>query len=196
LRSPIPRIFEPTGKTLPDTHSPKIAVAASRIGGMGVFALAPIMKGDVVHDMGGEVITLATCIARIALGRLNIDDPLPVGNYTFLQLDRFSNRFNHACEPNAGLRRASQMIALTSIAAGQEITFDYSTTMRRNFYSRWWSMPCNCGAATCRRKIGDVRTIPHERLSAYIKAGSLQDFIVASLGQEALAAQAAASRPS
>jgi hypothetical protein len=42
-------------------------------------------------------------------------------------------------------------------------------------------MPCNCGSPTCRREIGDVRSVPPQHLQKYLRAGALQDFILASL---------------
>ncbi|MEQ1613872.1 MAG: SET domain-containing protein-lysine N-methyltransferase, partial [Hyphomicrobiaceae bacterium] len=135
-----------------------VDVATSAIGGQGVFASAPIAKGAVIHQMGGETVGLATCIVRIATRQLSIDDPLPIGRFTFIALDTFSNRFNHSCAPNALLRGKAELFAIRDIAAAEEITFDYSTTLRRMFYSRLWRMPCNCGAASCRRFVSDVLT--------------------------------------
>jgi hypothetical protein len=47
--------------------------------------------------------------------------------------------------------------------------------------SELWRMPCNCGSPTCRREIGDVRSVPPQHLQKYLRAGALQDFILASL---------------
>jgi uncharacterized protein len=167
-----------------------VAVAASSIGGQGVFANMPIAKGDVIHQMGGAEVNLATCIVRIATRQLRIDDPLPVGRFNYIVLDTFSNRFNHSCAPNALLRKTTELFAIRDIAAGEEITFDYSTTLRRMFYSRLWRMPCNCGAPRCRHFISDVTTIPRDRLRHYIQVGGLQAFIRAELGDDVCAAEA------
>jgi hypothetical protein len=165
-----------------------LAVARSAIGGQGVFAVSAVPQGTVIHLMGGERVGFIECVARIATGRLGIDDPLPIGRRTFIVLDQFSNRFNHSCAPNALLRHEAELFAIEDIAAGREITFDYATTLRRSFYSRAWRMPCNCGAATCRPFISDVATIPIEQLYRYIRVGGLQDFIRADLGHKVYAA--------
>jgi hypothetical protein len=169
---------------------PDVAVAMSPIGGQGVFANAPIARGAVIHQMGGETVDLPACVARIVTRRVSIDDPLPIGRFTYIILDAFSNRFNHSCAPNALLRGRAELFAIRDIAAGEEITFDYSTTLRRSFYSWAWRMPCNCGAPNCRHVIGDVGTIPALELRGDIRAGGLQDFIRAELPDEVRNAEA------
>jgi len=42
-------------------------------------------------------------------------------------------------------------------------------------------MPCGCRAPTCRKTIGDIRTISDQQVQRYLRAGALQDFIVDSL---------------
>jgi uncharacterized protein len=160
----------------------KIAVFDSDIRGKGVFATAPISVGETIHHMGGTRLGLAACVWRIATRQVNFDDPLPITAKTFLILDEFSNRFNHSCAPNAALRKSGEMFALTAITPDQEITFDYSTTMRRSYYSRLWTMPCNCGAPTCRHSIGDIGTVPIAQRATYFAAGALMDFMLVGIG--------------
>ena len=154
-----------------------LAVGSSGISGRGVFTEEPIGKGQMIHRMGGERVSLFVCAARIALGRVRMDDPLPIRKYEYLVLDDFSIYFNHSCAANAGLVKESDLVALADIAPGEEITFDYSLTMRRSFYSRLWSMPCGCRAASCRGWVGDIRSVPVQHLRRYVEAGVLQDFI-------------------
>jgi SET domain-containing protein len=154
-----------------------LAVKSSGISGRGVYTEDPIRKGQMIHRMGGERVSLLVCAARIALGRVRLDDPLPIRKYEYLVLDDFSLCFNHSCAANAGLVKESDLVALVDIAPGEEITFDYSLTMRRSFYSRFWSMPCGCRAGACRGWVGDIRSVPLEHLRRYVEAGALQDFI-------------------
>jgi hypothetical protein len=87
------------------------------------------------------------------------------------------------------------LVALTDISLGEEITFDYSMTVRPSLYTTFWKMPCNCGTPLCRKKIGDVRSVPLQHLQKYLNAGALQDFILASLKvRETRVPDAAASR--
>ena len=54
-------------------------------------------------------------------------------------------------------------------------------TVRPSLYTILWKMPCNCRAPLCRKKIGDVLSVPAQHLQKYLDAGALQDFILASL---------------
>lgn len=82
---------------------------------------------------------------------------------------------NHSCEPNAGVVDDTVLIALRDIAPGEEITFDYSTTMSEQLET----MQCLCGQATCRRVIGDFHDLPRAVKDRYLAARLVQQFIVA-----------------
>ena len=56
---------------------------------------------------------------------------------------------NHSCNPNAGIIGRRRLIAIRDIAAGEEIRFDYSTTMDEDL----WTMECKCGEAACRHVV-------------------------------------------
>lgn len=75
---------------------------------------------------------------------------------------RIDDLINHSCVPNAGLRFTSDglwLVAIRSIAAGEEIAWDYSTTLAESN----WHMICQCRSAQCRRVIGNFATLPPER---------------------------------
>lgn len=156
----------------------KLAVRDSGISGRGVFAEQDIRRGERIYRLGGERVSLLQCIGRVATGSVRMDDPLAIGKYTYIVLDDFSVRFNHSCEANAGIVGESDLVALVDIPRGQEVTFDYSLTVRPTVFTLLWRMPCQCGAASCRGTIGDIRSVPQERLRRYVKAGALQDFIL------------------
>ncbi|GAA4779830.1 hypothetical protein GCM10023219_29690 [Stakelama sediminis] len=74
----------------------------------------------------------------------------------------YDDLVNHSCDPNAGLRFTDKgvlLIALRDIAAGDEITWDYSTTLAENN----WHMICQCRSEQCRRVIGNFSTLSPER---------------------------------
>ncbi len=57
----------------------------------------------------------------------------------------FDDFFNHSCDPNSGLKFESErviLIAIKDIKKGEEITWDYSTTMDEDE----WKMDCLCGS--------------------------------------------------
>jgi hypothetical protein len=159
----------------------RLTVKASPINGRGVFAEDDIRQGQLVHRMGGRRVSLVRCVWEVATGAIRIDDPLSIRKHTYLVLDDLSIRFNHCCQANAGIANEVDLVALTDIARGEEIAFDYSMTVRRSLYTALWRMPCNCGSPMCRKEIGDVRSVPPQHLQRYVTAGALQDFIVASL---------------
>ena len=67
---------------------------------------------------------------------------------------------------NAGLRFTDDgvfLVAIRDIAPGEEVTWDYSTTLAESN----WHMICQCGAADCRRVIGNFTTIPLARQQFY-----------------------------
>ena len=75
---------------------------------------------------------------------------------------RIDDLINHSCAPNAGLRFAGgsvTLIAIRTIAPGEEITWDYSTTLAESN----WHMICQCRAPECRRVIGNFATLSPER---------------------------------
>ncbi len=62
---------------------------------------------------------------------------------------------NHSCEPNLCFADGGQprhepwLVALRTIRDGDELSWDYSTSMGE----RGWVMECKCGSASCRRVV-------------------------------------------
>lgn len=83
---------------------------------------------------------------------------------------RVDDLINHSCDPNAGLRFADGgvfLVALRPIAAGEEVSWDYSTTLKDSD----WRMLCECRSADCRRVIGDFSTMPEARRAWFLERG-------------------------
>ncbi len=158
-----------------------VAVKSSGVHGLGVFATRDIMAGESIGSFGGRRITMPRAILDVLRHRIQIDDPLQISAHGYLDLDALSIRINHSCDPNTAVRGECELFALKNIANGSEITFDYSMTALPSFYSWLWEMPCNCGAANCRKSIGDLASVPAERIAAYRARGALQDYILAGL---------------
>ncbi|WP_156442853.1 SET domain-containing protein-lysine N-methyltransferase, partial [Sphingomonas sp. CCH9-H8] len=69
---------------------------------------------------------------------------------------------NHSCDPNAGLRFTDDgviLVALRDIVSGEEISWDYSTTLAQSN----WHMICQCRSPECRRVIGNFDTLSPDR---------------------------------
>lgn len=75
---------------------------------------------------------------------------------------RIDDLINHSCDPNAGLRFGGTTVVLVAtrdIAAGEEIAWDYSTTLAESN----WHMICQCRSPECRRVIGNFASLSPER---------------------------------
>jgi hypothetical protein len=73
------------------------------------------------------------------------------------------------------LRDLVSGFALRPIARGEEILYDYSTTMSE----QRWTMQCQCGAPSCRGIIADFHDLPAELQRRYLAMRIVQPFIVA-----------------
>jgi uncharacterized protein len=158
-------------------HRQKFEVRKSTIHGRGVFATSPIAAQEIVHRMSGEIISVPQCVYRVLSGRMRIDDPLQISNTDYIALDAASVSFNHSCEPNALMRGMNELISRRCINAGEEITFDYSATVKPAIYTFMWGMRCHCGSPMCRKMISDVRSIKVEILIDYMSTAGLQNYI-------------------
>lgn len=121
--------------------------------GHGQFAIAAIGAGELIAVFGGSVMTMEQFKhlppelqhypyqiyddPELLLGPIRHED---IGNGEY---------FNHRCDPNAGFQGTQHLVAMRTIAPGEEITFDYATCMTGD----WGDMPCRCGATHCRRFI-------------------------------------------
>ena len=117
--------------------------------GNGIFALKPIMKGEIMAIFGGVVYEWDTFIHLPERERslcLQVEDrhflvPRPIGEGDYV---------NHSCNPNAGLSGQIGLVAMRDIKVGEEVCFDYAMcdTMPYDEFE------CLCGAPTCRRQVG------------------------------------------
>ena len=85
---------------------------------------------------------------------------------------------NHSCNPNAGIYKQGRRLILKAIkpvAAGGEITHDYSTLLGADDV---WKMICNCGESNCRRVVRNFSKLPAATLRTYRLLGIIPDFIL------------------
>jgi uncharacterized protein len=109
--------------------------------GRGVFALESIAKNRRILDFQGQV--LKTSELTDDLLAMQIDDDL----WLCSDGSRLDDCVNHSCEPNAGFCDGElTLYALREIGAGEEIVWDYSTSIA------WpgWCLECRCGSKRCR----------------------------------------------
>jgi hypothetical protein len=143
--------------------------------GMAVFANKNFNKGEFVIEFLGKIFSMKEYKKMVN----------PKNNH-FLQIskDKYlgptrtpDNYINHSCDPNTGLKIVGKnvlLFAIRNIRKGEEITFDYSTSMAEDF----WEMDCGCGSGKCRKRIRDFRHVPKGVQSRYIKLGIVPDFVL------------------
>ena len=80
---------------------------------------------------------------------------VPIEDFPSVLTIDVSNYMNHSCEPTCwfvqgGPEYTGLMVAARDIMPGEEITFDYCTSEDCELSPSW---ECECGAATCRKRI-------------------------------------------
>lgn len=141
--------------------------------GRGLFAGRSFRPGELLFHFTGPEISLPQAIAK---GDTE-GNALQIGPTTYLDLEPPGVFANHSCRPNAGIRHHTAAHALRAIAPGEEICFDYSTTMSE----RRWTLRCRCGADSCRGLITDFHDLPPALQEHYLTLGIVQPFIIAEL---------------
>jgi SET domain-containing protein len=127
-----------------DETNPVVAVRQTPNMGRGVFAMAPIASGTCI----------AVCQGWHATTDALHDDwhAMQIGTDLWLCStgDHLDDCINHSCDPNAGfITGAAALYALRDIAVGEQIAWDYSTSIAE----AGWTLECLCGAGSCRRII-------------------------------------------
>jgi hypothetical protein len=150
--------------------------------GRGLFASRPVLPGQPILVFAGPVLDHGGVLAlgedqayALQIGPDEYLDTMPPGRYT-----------NHSCDPNAGIMNDRVLVALRPIVTGEEIRFDYSTTMSEDH----WTMECRCGEPFCRRVILDFHHLPPITQNRYLQLGVVQRFIVDEVRRRAPARRA------
>jgi SET domain-containing protein len=107
-----------------------LEIRTSGIHGNGVFARYPIQAGAHIFRLAGEPVSTFECVRRVLAGRVRVEVLLQIGEAEYLILDDMSVLFNHSCNPNALIQKKCDLIARRHIKAGEEIAFDYSSTVK------------------------------------------------------------------
>lgn len=141
--------------------------------GLGVFANHDIRKGAIILAFGGPIIDFAETKRRGPWECM----PLQIGENQYFDTRPPGIFVNHSCSPNAGIRHDRDLVALRAIRKGEEIFFDYSTTMEEQSFT----MRCLCGAPNCRGTVADFSTLPGALQERYLAQGIVMSFILKKL---------------
>src|SRR4249920_2554546 len=146
--------------------SPKATVQDSPIHGRGLFAIAPIAKGEIVCVKGGYILTrdvMSTMPEWYGGADIPIADNLYIGPFRREEREGSMIFSNHSCEPNIGVCGQVVFVAMRDIAAGEELTHDWAMTDDDND-----AMTCRCGTASCRGTVTGKDWMRPELRSRYV----------------------------
>jgi hypothetical protein len=157
----------------------KPLVVASSRNGLGLFAPKFYRAGESIIRIEGRIVAADVLWDR---GGVFADNCFRFGPETYLDPGDGPGRFlNHSCEPNAGIRKLSNrlfLVAAGRITVGTEIVLDYSTILGDDDI---WTMRCNCGSRTCRKRIRRFGSLPRAKKEDYFARGLVPKYIVRTL---------------
>jgi hypothetical protein len=154
---------------MPNSYlSPAVEVRSVFGDQYGIFAVRPIKQDDIIAVWGGVVYSKESFMALPAELR---ERSLQIESEYFLVPHQIEDAdfVNHSCNPNAGLRGQTTLVAMRDIAIGEQINFDYAMTDSTDYDE----FQCQCGSEQCRGYItGDDWRNPvlQERYRGYFSA--------------------------
>jgi len=141
-----------------------IAVQASSIEGLGLFACRAFQERERVHRINVVREITAEAPLRPELGERFDHCDYPDGKVVLIGYP--SRHLNHSCDPNAYVcyePDACYVVARRAIAEGEEITVDYNVNITGG--TAW---PCGCGSRRCPGTVvGDFFLLPAEIQTEY-----------------------------
>ncbi|KAG2423830.1 hypothetical protein HXX76_014990 [Chlamydomonas incerta] len=141
----------------PEPYDAAKAAVESGAVSLGLFALRPLAKGDVLLYFGGKV------VGREEMLKVQRRSP----TMHFVQVapalwmvpipgagSESPDFINHSCDPNCGMLDSVTVAAMRDIAEGEELTIDYGTVMDESIEDTGLeTFDCACDAAACRRRV-------------------------------------------
>lgn len=156
-----------------DNINPETVIVKPSKHGKGIFTTIDLPKNSILFQISGKPITFEQ---TLKLGtnecyslQIGIDKYI-IPHYPF----HFSN---HSCEPNCGITRNMEYITLRDISKGEELCWDYSTSM----LEKHWKMQCECGSSQCRHLIQDFDLLPDNIQEKYLRLKVVLPFITEEL---------------
>lgn len=129
-------------------RSSKTEARTSRIHGQGLFATAPIAKGEIVAVKGGYILNAQewrVIEEELGSAEIQIAEDLFIAPVQQEQRNGSMLYTNHSCDPNIAIQGQIVFVAMREIVPNEELTHDWATTDDLDY-----EMECNCGAANCR----------------------------------------------
>ena len=146
-----------------------ISIQQSKFG-KGLFASIDIQKNTIVTRATGRLMNFEET-TRL---KEKESHTLQIGPDQYILCDAPFLYSNHACDPNCGLTPNLELRTLRNIRQGEELLWDYSTSM----LERHWTMRCHCGSQNCRGVIKDFDLLPEELQAKYRELDIVLPFIL------------------
>jgi SET domain-containing protein len=128
--------------------------------GRGIFATQVIKKDEQILEFTGPIIFFEEALKK---SPDTCSNPLQIGLGVYMDIQAPGVLANHCCFPNAGIKNDRFLIALEDIYPGQEICYDYSTTMDEDH----WTLICKCEHPHCRGIVKDFKYLPPDVQKKY-----------------------------
>lgn len=147
-------------------------IVKTAVHGRGVFAGEKISAGTKILCFTGPILRHAQTTPQTYAVQIGPDRYLGASG-------GLDDCVNHSCDPNAGLVIDSDkaveadLIAIRDIAEGEEICFDYSTTMAEDDFE----MACRCGSPRCRGVVRDGKHLPEDLWRKYVSLGIIPGYV-------------------
>lgn len=143
--------------------------------GSGVFAKKNFGPGDIVLPITGKLIT---CYLDDDIDERTRDNTFRFDEQRYVSPDGDAQFVNHSCEPNTKIVKKNRklfIVAIRTIIKGEEIVFDYSTTLASNDI---WKMKCNCGSKICRGVVKRFILLPKALRERYVQEKTVPEYIL------------------
>ncbi|HUR12223.1 MAG TPA: SET domain-containing protein-lysine N-methyltransferase [Flavitalea sp.] len=138
--------------------------------GRGIFTTTALPPDTVILKITGRPMSFRE---TVALGH-HESHSMQIGLQDYILVEAPFLFSNHSCDPNCGINKDLEMITIKTVAAGEELTWDYSTSM----LERHWTLKCHCGAAFCRGIVRDFDLIPLHIQNKYLHYNIVLPFII------------------
>lgn len=132
--------------------NPKLEVQKTVRYGFGTFAKANVKKGDLLLVLSGYVMRVSEeekLPGSLSDNGIQITEDLSLAISKKEELGGI-NFFNHSCDPNVGIKGQIFLVAMRNIKKGEEVTFDYATTLYKSKRGKSYNLECLCGKDNCR----------------------------------------------
>jgi hypothetical protein len=153
--------------------APRFLIGRNRLG-KAIYSGKALEAGQTVIRFEGPMVPRERVPAKLVA---EADRYVQVGPGQFMgPSGGVDDLINHSCDPNCGLKfdaNGPVLVTLRAIAEGEELTWDYSTTIVADD----WSMDCACGTALCRGRVGDFRDLPPATKARYQWLGVVPAYV-------------------